>query len=46
MRKKSDILNLKKHQYEMDKYLIRELMIVSLPMALQYSIRAIGVMIL
>lgn len=46
MRKKSDILNLKKHHYEIDKYLIRELMVVSLPMALQYSITAIGVMIL
>lgn len=46
MRKKSTILNLEKHHYKIDKQLIRELMTVSLPMALQYSITAIGVMIL
>lgn len=46
LRKKSTILHLAKHHYKVDKQLIRELMVVSLPMALQYSITAIGVMIL
>ena len=46
MKKKSDILTLKKHHFEIDKMLIKELMSVSIPMALQYSITAIGIMIL
>lgn len=46
MKKKSDILTLEKHHFKMDKLLIKELMTVSIPMALQYSITAVGVMIL
>lgn len=46
MKKKSDILTLHKHHFEIDKLLIKELMSVSLPMAMQYSITAVGVMIL
>ena len=44
--KKFDILKLKKEHFKYDKFLVKELMYISLPMALQYSITAIGVMIL
>ena len=44
--KKFDILKLKKEHFKYDKFLVRELMYISLPMALQYSITAVGVMIL
>ena len=46
MLKKFDILALKKEHFKYDPLLVKELMFVSLPMALQYSITAIGVMIL
>ena len=44
--KKFDILKLKKEHFKYDKFLVKELMYISLPMALQYSITAVGVMIL
>ena len=43
MLKKFDILALKKEHFKYDPLLVKELMFVSLPMALQYSITAIGV---
>lgn len=46
MMKKFDILTLKKEHFKYDSLLVKELMFISLPMALQYSITAIGVMIL
>ncbi|MCU7208497.1 MATE family efflux transporter [Turicibacter sp. 1E2] len=46
MIKKFDILTLKKEHFKYDPMLVKELMYVSLPMALQYAITAIGVMIL
>lgn len=46
MKKKSDILTLQKHHFKLDRLLVKELMAVSIPMALQYSITAVGVMIL
>lgn len=46
MLKKFDILTLKKEHFKYDRLLVKELMYVSLPMALQYSITAVGVMIL
>lgn len=46
MMKKFDILTLKKEHFKYDSLLVKELLLTSLPMALQYSITAIGVMIL
>ena len=46
MIKKFDILSLKREHFKYDPVLVKELMYVSLPMALQYAITAIGVMIL
>lgn len=46
MIKKFDILTLKREHFKYDPVLVKELMYVSLPMALQYAITAIGVMIL
>lgn len=46
MIKKFDILTLKREHFKYDPGLVKELMYVSLPMALQYAITAIGVMIL
>ncbi|HAX73403.1 MAG TPA: MATE family efflux transporter, partial [Firmicutes bacterium] len=45
IKKKTNVLTLEKHHYKIDKVLIRELLFISIPMALQYSITAIGVMI-
>ncbi|MGL4335960.1 MAG: MATE family efflux transporter [Turicibacter sp.] len=46
IKKKTDTLTLEKHHYAIDKTLIKELLYISIPMALQYSITAIGVMII